>query len=67
MRLGNVLREIVKEASIIEHHMKDANGDPEFLTQHADMLSDYAQLLRDLALTEEASSKRRTSSAPTQH
>jgi hypothetical protein len=53
MRLGNVLREIVKEASIIEHHMKDAHADPEFLTQHAESLSDYALLLRDLAVTEE--------------
>jgi hypothetical protein len=66
MRLGNVLREIVKEASIIEHHMNDANASPEFLTQHADMLSDYAQLLRDLALTEETTSKRRQSTT-TQH
>lgn len=67
MRLGNVLKEIVKEASIIEHHMKDADADPEFLTRHADMLSDYAQLLRDMAVTEEASSKKRQTAQPRQN
>lgn len=60
MRIGSVLREVVKEATILESYMKEPNADLQFITEHAEALSDYALLLRDLAATEEQNAKSRS-------